>query len=241
MTARYLIGIDDTDHGESIGTGALARELSLFLERELGATSHGVTRHQLLVHPDVPYTSHNSAACIGLGCDADPERVEDVCTSLLRSLFHEGADPGLCISSPAGRDDEWESFGRAAQSRVLEKDDATALAARLPVRLRELGGNGQGVIGALAACGLRLGGRDGRFISLRGIRSVPTSTTVARILAQTGVQRVEDESGAAVDPSAVVDTRDWVRPDLREDRIVLVLTQDENGYHVDRSRRKGKS
>ena len=27
---------------------------------------HGISRHQLYVHPDIPYTSHNSSLCLDL-------------------------------------------------------------------------------------------------------------------------------------------------------------------------------
>ncbi len=64
MSTRWLLAIDDTDNAESIGTGRLARMLAAHLEEANLFAEPGVTRHQLLVHPDIPYTSHNSAACI---------------------------------------------------------------------------------------------------------------------------------------------------------------------------------
>jgi len=61
----FLIGIDDTDNPTSPGTGRLARRLSDECARR-GLRPLGVTRHQFLVHPAIPYTSHNSGACIAL-------------------------------------------------------------------------------------------------------------------------------------------------------------------------------
>ncbi len=63
--AIILIGIDDTDNQTSPGTGRLARRLSDECVRR-GLRPLGVTRHQFLVHPAIPYTSHNSGACIAL-------------------------------------------------------------------------------------------------------------------------------------------------------------------------------
>ncbi|WP_243669476.1 hypothetical protein [Methanoculleus chikugoensis] len=58
------LGIDDTDTRESRGgTGRLARTIAAELARSYTVTG-GVTRHQLFVHPAVPYTSHNSSAVI---------------------------------------------------------------------------------------------------------------------------------------------------------------------------------
>lgn len=56
------LGIDDTDTRESRGTGRLARMIARELSRSYPVM--GVTRHQLFVHPSIPYTSHNSCAVI---------------------------------------------------------------------------------------------------------------------------------------------------------------------------------
>ena len=60
---KVFICIDDTDNLESIGTGHLAARLAADLEEKNWGKSSFITRHQLFVHPDVPYTSHNSAMC----------------------------------------------------------------------------------------------------------------------------------------------------------------------------------
>jgi len=49
------LGIDDTDTRESRGTGRLARMIAAELARSYVVT--GVTRHQLFIHPSIPYTS----------------------------------------------------------------------------------------------------------------------------------------------------------------------------------------
>ena len=240
----YLVGLDDTDYGDSIGTGALARELSLFLVRTMGARSTGITRHQLLVHPDVPYTSHNSAACLGIVLGGEPagadERLAilDKARRLIELLEHPGADPGVCVvaEEDAG---ELAAFGRRAQQEVLRMAEAFEACARDMV-LEPLGGTGQGVIGALAACGLRASGQDGRFIALRGIRDQPDQVTAAQLLERTGVEAVLDGEGQPVDAEAPIHTRDWVRPDLRQGRIVLTVRRQAggSGYEIVRPARR---
>jgi hypothetical protein len=64
MTTQILIGIDDTDNEETHGTGRRARQLGDRLAADGLAEIDGVTRHQLLVDPRIPYTSHNSSACL---------------------------------------------------------------------------------------------------------------------------------------------------------------------------------
>ena len=61
-TALIYIGMDDTDNKTSRGTGRLARAVAATLSEQLEVW--GVTRHQLLVDPRVPYTSHNSCNVI---------------------------------------------------------------------------------------------------------------------------------------------------------------------------------
>src|SRR5207248_117992 len=76
-----LMGVDDTDVvGRKPGTGRLARELGARLEAQGHARLVGVVRQQLLVDPRIPYTSHNSPACLLLS-------VEGVANGSLRQLF----------------------------------------------------------------------------------------------------------------------------------------------------------
>jgi len=62
--SNVLIGIDDTDNETSPGTGRVAQQLLGDLVGSGLAAAHGATRHQLLVDPRVPYTTHNSSACL---------------------------------------------------------------------------------------------------------------------------------------------------------------------------------
>jgi len=240
--ARYLVGIDDTDFGESIGTGALAREAALWLRRTRSARTDGVTRHQLLVHPDIPYTSHNSAACLAVDCDDDVATLGESVAGFVGGLLHEGADPGVCVCAADAALPELVEFGRRAQAQVLRAEDADAVVARTGVFSRAVGGTGLGVIGALAACGLRLGGDDGRFISYPGARELTGTLTAGELVARTGIARVLDQSGRSVEPSALVDTLGWVRPDLLGGEAVLRVESDAatGGYAVVRDKHRDK-
>ena len=67
---RVYIGFDDTDTvGANRGTGKVARWFEDRLPE--GCRLWGVVRQQLLRHESIPYTSHNSAACIVVDM-ADP-------------------------------------------------------------------------------------------------------------------------------------------------------------------------
>ncbi|MCC6522319.1 MAG: hypothetical protein IT373_06640 [Polyangiaceae bacterium] len=240
---RALIGLDDTDHGDSIGTGALARELGLYLERLAGAVSLGITRHQLLVDPRIPYTSHNSAACLAVDSPAPLGQLEELTRGFVTTLLHLGADPGLCLLEPgAGDYRELGDFGRRAQTTVLAHEEARELCRRAGLRHHELGGSGLGVLGAAAACGLRLGGDDGRFISLPGTRELDGVLSVGEILRLSPIERVVDEEARVLDAGERVDTCGWVRPDLVAGAIVLRTRRTGPGepYLVERDKHRDK-
>ena len=239
MTAQtWYIGIDDTDYGDSIGTGALARELQVRLAGRLGAGTRGITRHQFLVHPDIPYTSHNSSACLEVTCGADLVEIAASCEDLVAALSHPGADPGLCIRRGGELTPAALAFARRAQAEVVNKAEVVAMAAREGAYLRELGGAGIGVIGAFAGCALRMSGDDGRFISLRGIRDFRGDATAGEIMTGTPVQTVVDEDGNTLGAGVAIRTNHWVRPSLKSGRIVLVVNRDASGYFIENRKKQ---
>ncbi|WP_024336296.1 hypothetical protein [Desulfotignum balticum] len=163
---NYMVCIDDTDMPGTRGTGWLVEDLCRILTAEKLAATKAISRHQLYVHKDIPYTSHNSA--MGFEMILEP-RYYDAVMSLfqifLETRTEKGSDPGLCVVqlSDSLDDESLAAFGKAAKNRVLTKSDAYSLAARTGVHLSEHGGTGQGVVGALAGIGLRLSGNDGRY------------------------------------------------------------------------------
>ena len=161
-----LICVDDTDDIDSRGTGDVAELLAEGLVDGGLARCGRVTRHQLLVHPDIAYTSHNSSMCFPAAIDDEAlTTVTSWCMETLAEESVEAADPGLCIVAleKLSRPEELIAFGRAAKVRVIGKDEAYRCAGDLGAHLSEHGGTGIGVIGALAGAGLRLSGDDGRF------------------------------------------------------------------------------
>jgi len=204
---KILLCIDDTDNLESRGTGELATILAEKIEEQGWGLSQFVTRHQLLVHPDVPYTSHNSSMCFE--SDIKVAVLDQLIAYAAKFLEREsasGSDPGLCVSVVDRLADSEAiiAFGREAKKSVLTKQQAYDLAARLGVHLSEHGGTGQGVIGALAGVGLRLSGNDGR---LKGWLDIATDGGVARvgqILAQTILGGVRSMDGKLLGPEEIV-------------------------------------
>lgn len=227
MKTRWLIAIDDTDNLESIGTGRLARMLAAHLREEGQLGDSSVTRRQLLVHPDVPYTSHNSSSCIAaLGDEGVGDKLFELAQAFLLANEHEGANPGLCVASDAAVPAALPAIGRRAQEQVLDLDGFDAEIAPHGLRVWSAGATGQGRIGAVCGVALRSTGDDGRFIDLIGIRDIGGRATAGEILEHTGVDVVATEDGESLRPEIVIDTRDWVRPNLRGGRAVLSVRRD---------------
>ena len=208
---RVWIGLDDTDNDESRGTGHLARQIAAALV-ETGALL-GVTRHQLLVDPRVPYTSHNSSAAIHLETrdSFDLSALMDRVRRAMLADFQPGSDPGLCIASgevPA----EIVAFGRRAQIDVVTQSQARSLASAFDLRLEGLGGTQDGVIGALSAVGLAACGEDGRYLLVGAIRALAGLQPVETLLSA-GIAAVKTMDGQIVRQGMVL--ADKLRPARR--------------------------
>lgn len=225
----FLLGIDDTDNLESRGTGFRARQLGNLLA-DLGVTMRGITRHQLFVSPEIPYTSHNSSACLDLddnGVQADA--IWQVARQYLLDESAPGADAGLCLAALGQVDPEVQDFGSRAKRIVLTQADALELAAKQKIGLEGLTGTGGGIIGALAAVGLYAGGNDGRFLWLRGIRELSGAHTVMDIMAQTGLGAVVGTDGRNLLGHEMIQLGDWNRPILQGGQAVLLVEEVEHG------------
>jgi hypothetical protein len=216
-----LIGIDDTDILGSTGTGRMARDLTDYLTGLGMGRSCGVTRHQLLVDERIPYTSHNSSLCIGFETELLPEAFYRPAAEFLKNNFREGSDPGLCICLSEDIPGAVIEFGIKAQREVLKKGTAIGMAVSTGIFLDELGGTGDGIIGSLAAVGLRAEGNSGRYIDLPGIRDINGTVTVTDLLERTDIEAVTNSSGISLNGDDVIDSRDWIRPSLFEGRPVL--------------------
>ncbi len=224
---RIFISIDDTDNIDSRGTGEVAEVLATRIVSNGWGTCGPVTRHQLLIHPDIPYTSHNSAMCFPAEIREEMlEAVTRFCCAALAAESAPGSDPGLCILVPE-RLTEPEAlieYGLKAKRTVISKEEAYMTAEVHHVHLSEHGGSGEGVIGALAGAGLRLTGNDGRFKGKLKIPSPNGTTTVKEILAF-GVDAVQTVEGQVLDVHKVVDVGEWVKLVLMDGKSVLLVVQ----------------
>jgi tRNA(Ile2) C34 agmatinyltransferase TiaS len=213
-----FIGLDDTDTLETRGTGHLARQIAAALAVDY--TVLGVVRHQLLRDPRVPCTKNNSSAAILLDGDRAASSAE--LTERLRAMmlddFRPGSDPGLCVASLVP--EAVAEFGRRTQRELVTQDEARALAAAHSIPLLGLGGDEDGVIGALAAVGLAAGGQDGRYVLVGRLRDLAGLQPVSALL-EAGIAAVQTLDGRPV-TTGLVQT-DKLRPARRNGRPIAVV------------------
>lgn len=214
----YLIGLDDTDTLESRGTGHLAREIAAALGADTSPL--GVTRHQLLLDPRVPCTKNNSCAAIAVEADGTvgPAELLERVGAMMREAFEPGSDPGLCVAATVPT--KVTAFGRRAQRQLVTQEEARALADATGIPLLGLGGDGGGVIGALAAVGLAASGEDGRYVLVGRSRELTGLQPVAALLAA-GVVAVRTKAGEPVTDGLV--QCDKLRPARRGGRPIAIV------------------
>ena len=149
---KVLVCIDDTDNHESMGTGQLSQIMVDKIQENRWGVCSAISRHQLFVHDDIPYTSHNSSMCFSIDFDGELGELVDLGASFLETKSAPGSDPGLCVAN-LDKSLDRESLidlGLRAKQEVLSKQEVYDLAKKTGVHLSEHDGTGDGVVGALA-------------------------------------------------------------------------------------------
>ena len=230
---RYLIAIDDTDNLESRGTGHRARQMAEALMQMGLAQPLGITRHQLLVSPEIPYTSHNSSACLLF--EAEPEKEAEIWQACCDFLLREsapGSDAGLCIAQWETVSAQVQAFGLRAKQVVLTQLEAEQTALDNGIRLQGLTGTHGGIIGALAGVGLHHAGNDGRFLWLPGLRELSGILPASEICANGHVDCIRPLDGSQLPPETLVNVGEWVRPILRNNQATLFVEEQNHEWHI---------
>lgn len=224
---RWYIGFDDTDTLHSdIGTGKYARYFAQDIGLEFSVW--GVVRQQLPQLPGIPFTTHNSSACVVVDSDRGSalDDLVQAATHHIHRYFQEGSDPGLCIACEADRTPSLERFGRLCSAEIVTQKQART--AGISIHLSGHGGTNDGIIGALAAVGLTMSGWAGSFIDYADIRNLPPRVSIQEVR-EMGIEPVAAlrKGTAPYNRQAVICPR-GIRPRLWSGRPVLPLLQNED-------------
>jgi len=230
----FLIGIDDTDNKESRGTGFRARQLGKLIDEQQLGSVRSIVRHQLFFDPRIPYTSHNSSASLEVE-KAEFIQLIQFCKEFMLRECAPGSDGGLCIQQFDKISTEVECWGARAKKEVLTQSEAKALAQNEGIYMEGLTGNHDGIIGALAAIGLRKRGSDGRCIWLNGIeiRDLEGIYSIEELKRLCPVDSIRDSQGNEAKNTDRIFTGDWVRPAVVENKIVIIVEKSSNDQNYE--------
>jgi len=231
-----FVAMDDTDNINTRGTGRLSRNVADVLGKKYPIK--GIVRHQLLVHPDIPYTSHNSCAVIHIDINTNQqgefEEYKDN-ENLLKDIFEEtkeemlndfieGSDPGLAVASDIQVTVPLIVFGKDAKEKIVTQGQARSLSRNLGILLEGLGGTEDGIIGAMAGIGLSSTYNDGRYISVGKIRELFGDQSVKTLL-KSGIDEVVSIHGETVENDAIVKVNEnkSVKPCPIDNKVILLV------------------
>jgi hypothetical protein len=225
----YFIGLDDTDNKESRGTGFKSRQLGKLIDENKLGDVLSISRHQLFVHNKIAYTSQNSSACLVVDTEKH-EELKELCVDYLNSVAEVGSDAGLCFANENQISEEVLNWGNRAKKEVLYKSDAYSLAKTNNIFLEGYTGEMIGVIGALAAVGLRKGGNDGRNIWLKGteLRDLKGVYKAGELKQIINIQEIITKDSKPVCDEDRIEVGEWLRPPIITNKNTIIVEQGNN-------------
>lgn len=230
----YFVGLDDTDNKDSRGTGYKSRQLGkLIVEKKIGEVE-SISRHQLFVHEKIAYTSQNSSACLIVKTEKYDE-LQIFCTKYLIEAAEIGSDAGLCIARENQINEEILDWGKRAKKEILFKKEAYSLAKETGIFLEGYTGDKIGVIGSLAAIGLRKAGNDGRNIWLKGteLRDLKGAYKVSELKEIINIQTVITKEGGLVNDNDRIEVGEWLRPPIKNNKNTIIVEQSINNKNYE--------
>ncbi len=232
-TYKTFICIDDTDEiGYYKSTGMISEEIQEYVQNKYAKCSL-ITRHQLFIHEDIPYTSHNSSMCFTT--HLSEEEKEDVIAFVIKHIQEYSAptsQPGICIGFEKDIMDPEKliQFGFDAKTKVLTKKDAYDMAKEQNFHLSEHKNDGQGVIGALAGIALRLYGSDGRVKG--NLKLKVESISVKELLEHETIDEVQFADGSVASIDMEVQLNDKLKRVLLHHKAVVLIQESEDSYKL---------
>lgn len=229
-----FIGLDDTDNKESRGTGFKSRQLGKLIEEKSLGEVQSISRHQLYVHEKIAYTSQNSSACLIVDTNQS-EELKSLCIEYIQDVAEDGSDAGLCFAVENQINKDIINWGNRAKKEVLLKEDAYKSAHEADIFLEGYTGTRIGVIGSLAAVGLRKGGNDGRNIWLKGkelrdLEGVYQANELKKIV---NIQIIKTTDGELVRDEDRIEVGNWLRPPIQNNENTVIVEQSKNGENYE--------
>jgi hypothetical protein len=224
-----LIGIDDTDNKQSRGTGFKARQLGALIEKKKLGKVSSISRHQLFFDNRIPYTSQNSSACLCIR-NGNFEKLRELAEEFLKRESAPGSDAGLAVAYADSINLSVINWGKRAKSEVLTQREAIVIAESSNIFLEGYTGNKDGIIGSLAAIGLRKTGNDGRCIWVGGVelRELQGKYTSEELFNIIEIDNIIDIDNNHIHKNSIIDSGDWLRPVIINNKITVITEKVNN-------------
>ncbi|MDD3364332.1 MAG: hypothetical protein PHZ03_05070 [Syntrophomonas sp.] len=193
---KIFVAIDDSLQLDGGKAGVTASLLTQAIEDNGWGKCTIPSRHRLYPHPDTGCKKHNTAR--SFSADIEEQYLQvfiDYACKLIKSSGTPDSNAGLAIAVPELMEntDELLDYAYRVKEGMVSKNDALAFADKPGIYLFELSGSGKGIIGALAAAGLRITGNDGQFRGKLQLSKVESYVaTVSEIIYNTYVEQVKN-------------------------------------------------
>ncbi|MBI5538954.1 MAG: hypothetical protein HY951_02775 [Bacteroidia bacterium] len=222
-----LIGIDDTDSKTSKGTGFLTRELGKQIEIQNLGKVLNITRHQLFLSKEIAYTNRNNSACIEVSaCNYDG--LVEFCKEFVFRNSEKVAQPAIVFAKLELVSDEVIEFAKTAKNKIVTLKDALALIKKNDFLKEDSGKKNNGVIGAIAAIGLRATGNDGRVIWAKGHEIIGMKGTfmAGEVYCETYVDTIKTIDGYKIPTDAtIIFDNTLIKPVLEGNNVTLIVEE----------------
>ncbi len=228
---RFFIGIDDTDSPSSKGTGYLTRELGKEIENQKLGKVLNITRHQLLISKGINFTNRNNSACIEVNT-CNIESLAGFCHHFIYSNTNDEANPVMIISPANTVSESIIEFGIKAKNEILTLKQSEKILKDYGLKADFIRKKKNGIIGALAAIGLRATGNDGRVIWVNGyeMKGLIGNYLAGEVYCETHVDSIKTEDGFKIPINAHINfTDNRIKPVFKENSVILLVEEITTG------------
>ena len=224
---RFFIGVDDTDSPSSKGTGYLTRELCKEIEANNLGKVINITRHQLFVSEKIKYTNRNKSACIEVNT-TNLHELLNFCKEYVLRYAEPKANPVIisCLASEVS--EAAIEFGKKAKSHVMNLKQAEVVLKNEGFNVVYIKKNKNGLVGALAAIGLRATGNDGRVIWVNGheLIGLVGQYLAGEVYCETHVDSIKTIDGFKVPINAHINFDNiLIKPVFKENAVTLIVEE----------------
>lgn len=224
---KIYVALDDSRQLDGGKAGETVSLLGKYIEAKGWGRSAIPSRHRLYPNPATGCKKHNTAR--SLAADINEQYLNefiDYACELIKSTGTRDSNAGLAIAVPELMEtpNELIEYAYRVKEGLVNKNETLELATRPGLYVFELNGTGKGIIGALAAAGLRMTGNDGQF---RGKLQVGTGedyiASVKEIVEQTFVEQVKSMDFENVSDIEFVRMGEKVKVVLLDDKYTLMV------------------